>query len=273
MAALGMGSTTRWPFAVALVGLAALTAFIRREREDQTGLTRRVAVIVEPRRDATPMKAIAEHAPLEVAAPLAPPVAPAPAEPVVEFAVEPARAEPLALVEVSWSGALRSSSGALFGGVERLRVEALDGSRTHTVPCDAFGRFATVLAPGAWRVSIPTALGALSLAHVDLASVAWKQDIVVPGVCLTGSVRCAEAQRGDDTVLTVDVRLRRADESETRGADLRAGSRYTFLALEPGTYFVTTTQRVLIGAPKAGLTVRVDGTRERMTLDLLVGER
>lgn len=170
---------------------------------------------------------------------------------------------------VAWSGGLVFPSGASCSGFSSfVASDSVDGEG-YAIAIDESAHFKAQLPPGKYRAWLPCD-PAVELGEVELAGATRLRDLVVPAVCVTGRLSFVGTRECTDEI---DVTLQRAgDDASKRSVRVKAGERYAFAGLESGKWLVTTEPLALLGARRDGLEVSIDGSRERVALDLLVSD-
>jgi hypothetical protein len=172
---------------------------------------------------------------------------------------------------VSWTGCLQTRSGATFGGIDSVVASQSADGEGYVIKIDDKGRFATRLPPGEYRVWLPSE-PPVELGKAVLEGRAVALDLAVPGVTLGGVMKYvgAHSSAGGEPKL-VELSVQRAGDDESRRTrNVAVGERYMFAGLEAGKWVINTRPLPLLGAQAKGLEVTLDGSRDRVALDVLV---
>jgi hypothetical protein len=255
-----MGRSSGFGVLLAVIGALAIVGFVVRPKEGEgPEIFRPTLPKSEPKPKPAPVVAEPEVAPAMPAPPSEPVIVEAPApEPVQEPDDDGS----------AWTGVVRGlPHGGLLDSIRRFSAVESDGDERHEVSFDADGRFSTRLPDGSYRAVLATLSSEIELGTVDVSG-PIEHDLVIPGTALVGEIRWVGGT--PDEREPIEVAIHREGVELVRGADLRAGTHFVFLGLKQGRYFLTTSPRTPLGGTAQGVRVDVDGTRDKVVIDLLV---
>ncbi len=181
----------------------------------------------------------------------------------------------------TWRGVLRTTSGAPVPLATNVHVEPVRAEHEpiqghvqwHAFQTQSDGSFEAALLPGTYRVFAALRHPPLDTGLVELGLAPLERDLVAPGVTLTGTLAYAgsELERAS-AAEHATILLGRADGGGAENCPYRAGDRYAFYGLEPGSYVLRCPRFRVAGLPD-GMPVEIDGERSVVVVDVSLEDR